>query len=131
VKTPTYWVFDLYKDYQDGTVLPIDVQSHYYNKNEWTMKAVSASAVRGTDGVVHVGLTNVDPNKATTVSVKLDGVTGATVSGRILTGTAIDAHNTFDAPETVKPVAFTGATLQGGVLTVAIPAKAIVMLDIK
>jgi len=65
------------------------------------------------------------------VSVKLDGVTGATVSGRILTGTAIDAHNTFDAPETVKPVAFTGATLQGGVLTVAIPAKAIVMLDIK
>jgi alpha-N-arabinofuranosidase len=53
------------------------------------------------------------------------------VSGRILTGTAIDAHNTFDAPETVKPVAFTGATLQGGVLTVAIPAKAIVMLDIK
>jgi alpha-N-arabinofuranosidase len=131
VKTPTYWVFDLYKDYQDGTVLPIDVQSHYYNKNEWTMKAVSASAVRGTDGAVHVGLTNVDPNKATTVSVKLDGVTGATVSGRILTGSVMDAHNTFDAPETVKPVAFTGATLQGGVLTVAIPAKAIVMLDIK
>ena len=58
-------------------------------------------------------------------------MTGAAVTGRILTGTTIDAHNTFDAPGTVKPAAFTGATLQNGVLTVAMPAKSIVMLDIK
>ena len=131
VKTPTYWVFDLYKDYQDGTVLPIDVQSRWYNKNEWTMKAISSSAVRGRDGAVHMGLTNVDPNRATTVSAKLDGVTGASVSGRIVTATAMDAVNTFDAPDTVKPVAFTGATLSGGKLTVILPPKSVVMLDIR
>src|SRR2546421_65466 len=93
VKTPTYWVFDMYKDYQDATVLPVDVQSRWYNKNQWVMKAVSASAVRDKAGVVHVGLTNVDPSQPATVSVKLDGVTAAQVSGRVLTGATMDAHN--------------------------------------
>ncbi|WP_294252402.1 alpha-L-arabinofuranosidase C-terminal domain-containing protein [uncultured Sphingomonas sp.] len=131
VKTPTYWAFDLYKDYMDGTVLPVDVQSRWYNKDQWTMRAVSASAVRGTDGVVHVGLVNVDPNQPASVSVKLEGVTGAAVTGKLLTGATMDAHNDFKAPDVVKPAAFTGATLSGGTLTVQVPAKAIVMLDIK
>ena len=131
VKTPTYWAFDLYKDYQDATVLPVDVQSRWYNKDQWTMQAVSASAVRSADGVVHVGLVNVDPNQPASVSVKLDGVTGTQVSGRILTGTAMDAHNDFKAPDAIRPAAFTGATLSAGTLTVQVPAKAIVMLDIK
>ena len=124
-------MFDLYKDYQDGIVLPVDVQSRWYNKNEWTMRAVSASAVRGVDGAVHMGLTNVDPNRPETVSVKLDGISGGTVTGRIVTADAIDAHNTFDKPDVVKPAAFTGATLSGGTLTVTLPAKSVVMLDIR
>ena len=131
VKTPTYWVFDMYKDYQDATVLPVDVQSRWYNKDQWTMKAVSASAVRDKAGVVHVGLTNVDPNQPATVSVKLDGVTAGQVSGRILTGATMDAHNTFDAPNQIAPQPFQGATLSGGTLTVQIPAKSVVMLDLR
>ncbi|NLS25355.1 Intracellular exo-alpha-L-arabinofuranosidase 2 [Sphingomonas sp. S2M10] len=131
VKTPTYWAFDLYKDYMDGTVLPVDVTSRWYNKDQWTMRAVSASAVRGADGVVHVGLVNVDPNQPASVSVKLDGVTGTQVTGKVLTGTTMDAHNDFQAPDAIRPAAFTGASLSGGTLTVQVPAKAIVMLDIK
>ncbi|APX64865.1 alpha-L-arabinofuranosidase C-terminal domain-containing protein [Sphingomonas sp. gentR] len=131
VKTPTYWVFDMYKDYQDATVLPVDVQSRWYNKNQWVMKAVSASAVRDKAGVVHVGLTNVDPNQPATVSVKLDGVTAAQVSGRVLTGATMDAHNSFDAPNQVAPQPFNGATLSGGMLTVQVPAKSVVMLDLR
>jgi alpha-N-arabinofuranosidase len=131
VKTPTYWVFDLYKDYQDGVVLPVDVQSRWYSKNQWVLKAVSASAVRGVDGAVHMGMTNVDPNQPASVTVRLDGVAGAAVSGRIVTAATMDAHNTFDAPGAVVPVAFTGATLSGGVLQVTLPPKSVVMLDIR
>ncbi|MGP7796268.1 alpha-N-arabinofuranosidase [Sphingomonas sp. CLY1604] len=131
VKTPTYWVFDLYKDYQDGVVLPVEVTSRWYHRNQWVMKAVSASAVRGVDGAVHMGLTNVDPNQPASVSVTLDGVTGAGVTGRILTAPAMDAHNSFDAPDAVKPVAFTGATLSAGTLNVTLPPKSVVMLDIR
>jgi alpha-N-arabinofuranosidase len=131
VKTPTYWVFDLYKDYQDGVVLPVDVQSRWYSKNQWVLKAVSASAVRGVDGAVHMGLTNVDPNQPATVTVKLDGVTGAAMTGRILTAAAMDAHNSFDAPNAVVPTAFTGATLSGRTVQVTLPPKSVVMLDIR
>jgi alpha-L-arabinofuranosidase len=131
VKTPTYWVFDMYKDYQDATVLPVDVQSRWYNKNEWTLKAVSASAVRDAQGVAHVGLTNVDPNRPETLTVKLEGVRGASVTGRILTAQALDAHNTFDSPEAVKPAPFSGANLAGDTLTVVLPPKSVVMLDIR
>jgi alpha-N-arabinofuranosidase len=34
VRTPTYWVFDMYKDYQDAEVLPVDVRSRLYSMNE-------------------------------------------------------------------------------------------------
>lgn len=131
IKTPTYYAFNLYKDYQDGTVLPVDVQSTWYNKNEWTLKAVSASAVRGENGVVHLGLTNVDPRKPAAIDVKFYGLMPATVSGRILTAAAMDAHNTFDSPAVVAPARFTSATLGGSALHVMLPPKSIVMLDIR
>lgn len=131
VRTPTYWAFDMYKDYQDGTVLPVDVTAGWYKKNEWTLKSISASAVRGKDGVVHLGLTNVDPNEPHDVSVKLDGLNGRSVQGRILTAAQMDAHNSFDKPNHIVPVAFDGARLSGNALTVMLPAKSIVMLDIR
>ena len=44
-------------------------------------------------------------------------------------GGGMNAHNTFGAPDAVKPVAFTGATLKGDTLDVTLPAKSVVILD--
>lgn len=131
VKTPTYHIFDLYKDYGDGAVLPVDVETGWYNKNEWTLKTVSASAVRGTDGAVHLGLTNVDPDQAAMVTVKLAGVSGTQVSGRIVTAATIDAHNRPGQADAVTPGPFTQARIAGDTLTIDLPAKSVVMLDIR
>jgi len=65
------------------------------------------------------------------VTVALTGVTGSGVTGRIVTAPTMDAHNTFDAPNAVVPAAFTGATLADGRLTVTLPPKSVVMLDIR
>jgi alpha-N-arabinofuranosidase len=43
----------------------------------------------------------------------------------------MNAHNTFDAPETVKPAAFTGAQVNGGTLTVTLPPMSVVVLDLQ
>ena len=64
VLTPTYHVFEMYRPWQDATVLPITIDTPTYAKGEFSMPAVSGSAVRARDGNVHVGLTNVDPNEA-------------------------------------------------------------------
>jgi alpha-N-arabinofuranosidase len=49
----------------------------------------------------------------------------------VLTAPAVDAHNTFAAPDAVKPAAFTGAKLQGGTLDLALPARSVVVLTLK
>ncbi len=95
------------------------------------MPAVSASAVRDKAGQVHVGLANGDPNRAITVTATLTGVTAGTVSGQIITAPAMTAINTFDAPNNVVPTAFTGAQVANGTLTVTLPAKSVVMLDLR
>ncbi|WP_288804413.1 alpha-L-arabinofuranosidase C-terminal domain-containing protein [uncultured Novosphingobium sp.] len=131
VLTPTYWVFDMYKPWQDATVLPIEIKSPWYSKDQFTMPAVSGSAVKAKDGKIHVGLSNLDPNQPNTVTIKLDGATAGAVTGKILTAPAINSHNTFDAPGVVKPEAFSGAVVQGGNLVVTLPAKSVVVLELQ
>jgi alpha-N-arabinofuranosidase len=131
VRTPTYWVYDMYKPWQDATVLPITLDTPSYTKGKFTIPAISGSAVKAKDGRIHIALSNVDPDEANTVTVALDGTHAASVSGTILTAPAITSHNTFDDPDAVKPAAFTGARIAGGKLVVAMPAKSIVVLTLQ
>jgi len=131
VKTPTYYIFQMYKPFQDATQLPIDIKSSWYNKDQWAIPAVSASAARGKDGKVHIALANMNPNESATVSTKLAGLSAGNVSGRILTASAMDAINTFDKPDTVVPQAFTGASVKGDTLDVTLPPKSVVVLELQ
>jgi alpha-N-arabinofuranosidase len=54
----------------------------------------------------------------------------SSVTGRVLTAEAINAHNTFEQPGLVKPAAFDGATLSGATLSIALPAKSVVVLEL-
>ena len=76
-----------------------------------------------------MGLVNVDPNRAITVTAKLAGAALTTAPGRVLTAPAVNSLNTFEQPSVVKPAAFNGARIATGVLTVTLPPKSIVMLD--
>ncbi|MGK6319430.1 alpha-N-arabinofuranosidase [Sphingomonas sp. DT-204] len=130
VLTPTYHVFEMYRPFQDATLLPVELKSPWYNKEQWVAPSVSVTAARGADGLVHVALVNVDPNRPASVSARLAGATAGTVEGRVLTG-AIQAHNSFDAPETVKPAAFTGASVAGDTLTATLPPASVVVLMLR
>jgi alpha-N-arabinofuranosidase len=130
VRTPTFHVFAMYVPFQDGTVLPLDLQTPDYTFGEHTMPAISASAVRGRDGKTYVALANVDPDSAVPVSLTLDGLAARRVSGRVLTGPAVNAHNTIADPAVVVPVAFSGARITDGHLTVTMPARSVVVLQL-
>ena len=43
----------------------------------------------------------------------------------------MNAFNSFDNPETVKPVDFKGFKMKDGILTVTMPAKSVVVLEVK
>jgi alpha-N-arabinofuranosidase len=62
--------------------------------------------------------------------VRLDDYEARSVSGEILTAPSMTSHNTFDAPATVSPKAFAGASLTGGTLSATLPPLSVVMLDL-
>jgi alpha-N-arabinofuranosidase len=129
--TPTYWVYYLYKVHQDATLLPIAFACDKYELNGKRMDAVSVSASKDASGKIHITLVNIDPNKAQSIESELRGITVKNVSGKILTAAKINDYNTFEQPNTVSVKDFKEAKLSKGVLTITLPAKSVVMLEIE
>ena len=132
LRTPTYWVFEMFKVHQGETFLPIDLQSPDYVFGQERIPMISASATQSADkSAVHLSLANTSPAKAVTLFVKLVGVAPKSVAGRILTASAMNACNTFAATDAVRPLAFDGASVKGDALEVRLPAKSVVMLTLR
>ena len=131
VLTPTYHVFHMFRPFQDATFVPTDLQSPRYSLGSVSVPAVSVSAARTSAGSIVVALVNLDPNKAAPVALSLAGVTPHSVKGEVLTAAAMDARNTFENPDTIHPTRFAGATVKGGKLSVALPAKSVVVLTLE
>lgn len=132
VLTPTYHVFEMYKVHQEATLLPLEMDSEFgYTLGDEEIPALSASASRNAEGIIHVSLVNIDPEMAAEISLQIRGSELSGVSGRILTANELNAHNDFDHPERVKPETFKGAKLNKEELSLKLPAKSIVVLEIK
>ena len=130
ILTPTYHVFEMYKVHQDATMLPIDLECSDYQFENNEVSSIDVSASKDKSGKIHVSLCNLNPSKPADVSCKLLGIEPTGVSGRVLTADDMTAHNTFDKPETVKPVAFNNFSLGDDMLKVELPAKSVVVLEI-
>ncbi|HWM70986.1 MAG TPA: alpha-L-arabinofuranosidase C-terminal domain-containing protein [Steroidobacteraceae bacterium] len=96
-----------------------------------SVPGISVSAARTATGEIAVALVNLDPHKATPVTLAIAGANARTVKGEILTATALDARNTFESPDAVKPTPFTGAALKDSKLSLSLPAKSVVVLSLK
>jgi alpha-N-arabinofuranosidase len=126
--TPTYHVFEMYTVHHDATRLPVELETPDYKFGERSMPALSVSASRNKDGVVHVSIVNAHAHDAVTLACMLEGVDASAVTGRILTSDQLDAHNTFDAPEQIQPATFNDASLEDGKLQVDVPPRSVVVL---
>jgi len=127
--TPTYHVFNMYKPFRGANVLPVELEAPRHQMGETSAPTFTASAARGSDGRLHIALVNLDPRETQTCNIKLSGAAPRKISGTILTADAMDAHNTFDKPATVKPAAFTVTRVSEGSIRVVVPAKSIIVLS--
>jgi alpha-N-arabinofuranosidase len=128
--TPTYWVYYLYKVHQDATLLPVSLTCNKYELSGKKLDAVNVSASKDAAGKIHITLVNIDPNNAQMIETDLRGITVKKVSGQILTSEKINDYNTFDKPNTVTVKEFNGAKLSKNILSIQLPAKSVVMLEI-
>jgi alpha-N-arabinofuranosidase len=131
VLTPTYYVYEMYTVHQGATGLPVDLTAPSFKAGTGEVPMLSASASRDADGKIHVSIVNMDRQHAADVTTTLSGASSKQVTGRIITADAMDAHNTFDQPENVKPAAFTAFEAKGDQLTLHMPAKSVVMVEMQ
>jgi alpha-N-arabinofuranosidase len=132
VLTPTYYVFQMYKVHQDATLIPLELSAPPYKLGDSSIPTLHASASRDSAGRVHLSIVNLDPDHAVQLTAKLDGIQAKNVSGQILTASAMNAHNTFDAPDAIKPAAFSDFQIKApDQLTVNLPSKSVVVLEIQ
>ena len=112
--TPTYHVFEMYKVHQGGKHIPLKFTSPSYacetadsgKGSSNGVNAISATASTAEDGAMYISLSNADPKVSHSIELSIPSwanLTEATVTGRTLSGDSMDAHNTFDKPDTVQP----------------------------
>jgi alpha-N-arabinofuranosidase len=130
VLTPTYHVFRMFRVHQEARLLKTDLVCEDYSNGDRTIPAISASASVDNSGKIHVSLANLNPGKQITVTCPVIGDTFRKITGEVLTASAMNAMNTFDGVENVKPVQFNGFSYKDGVLTVNMPSKSVVVLEL-
>lgn len=123
VKTPTYHVFDMFKEHQDGENVYCFCEN--VMTGEIPMMSVSASVK---DGVMIVTAANCSLEESAELDCDISGFECSSVSARILTD-EVHSFNSFDAPEKVAPEALS-ASVSNGKLSAVLPACSVAVFTI-
>ena len=129
--TPTYHVMEMYNVHQDATMLPVSVTSNKYILDKDTLNAISVSASKDKNGVTHISVVNIDPNKEQTVTINVNGSSYKSVTGRILKSGKMQDYNSFDNPNKIIPAVYNDAKLEATKLTLKLPGTSVVVLELK
>lgn len=127
--TPTYHVFDMYKVHQDATLLPLDLKCGNYERMGRSLPAVTATASKDKNGVVHITFVNIDPTRDIDVSCVVRGINAKGIkASQIITGDDVRTYNTFEKPNEITLCDFKKANYKNGNLTMKLPAKSLVSI---
>ena len=132
VLTPTYYVFKMYRVHQDATMLPVKLDCENYALDSRSIPGISASASRNADGLIHITMTNLNPEKAAQLTCELSGTDRRSVKkGEIISADKMNARNDFGKPEQVSLKAFSAVKMEKNMLKVDLPAKSIIMVELE
>lgn len=129
VLTPTYHVYDMFKDHQDATLLGSFVENKKVGVGKAQLNQIFESCSVDAEGNMLCTLCNTSIDASETIDAS---VYGANVKAAEATILRADPHakNTFDAPETVATKAWKAEVTDGG-FKVELPAASVVSLKLK
>ncbi len=131
IKTPTFYVFKMYKVHQDATLLPIDLQCADYSNGTEKIPALSISASSDKNGNIHISIVNLDPEVSHKLRCEIRGRSVSQITGEIITADSMNALNDFGVPEEVTISSFSKMRLKDNIINVDLPAKSVVMIELK
>lgn len=120
VLTPTYHVFDLYKEHQDACLLGSWIEVETIGDEESRIPSLSHTASEK-NGWITLTVSNLSPLENVEIDCYLLGISPEGFEGRILSGD-MDAHNTFDDPEKVRIRILNGITATSEGMKFVLPA---------
>jgi alpha-N-arabinofuranosidase len=128
--TPSYHVFDMFKEHQDALLLPfaLNVANYAYAGRE--IPGLSVSASKNKTGAITVTIANPDPANAVELKLEIRPAAIKTVSARVLSSKAMQDYNGFDDDgEKVRPQNYP-VEIADGSIRATLPAKSVVSLII-
>jgi alpha-N-arabinofuranosidase len=131
VLTPTYHIFDMYKVHHDATLLPVELKCGRYEMRNQSVPELNISSSKTSDGKIHITIVNVNPNKSTPLNCEIRGQIISAASGSILTALALNSFNSFENANTVIPKTFNDVKVKDNNLSLIVPAKSVIVLEVK
>jgi alpha-N-arabinofuranosidase len=131
VVTPTYHVFDMYQVFQDAELVPVEFENPSYRYGASKIGQLSVSSAIGTDGKLHLAVCNLNHAEGSELVCSPEDYDWTRAAGRILTSDKLDAHNTFDAPDALKPSALEAARAEDGTLRLTLPPASVAVLTLE
>ncbi len=130
ILTPTYHIFDMYKEHQEASLLESFIETTPVGLDKDTVPNLHESVSLSDDGKLHITVCNLSLDESCRIDTHITGFRAKNGSGRILTGAMTD-HNTFEEPEKIKPVNFDNFSLSDDGLTFEIPARSVISLTLE
>ena len=121
---------EMFNVHQDALMIPVSLMNLYYTEGKDSLPAISVSASRDKQGIIHISLVNIDPGKTNLVRIQIRGGQLKLGDNRILQSARIQDHNSFDEPEKILPQTFHGATINNNELNISMPPASVVVLTL-
>ncbi|MBR5057733.1 MAG: alpha-N-arabinofuranosidase, partial [Clostridiales bacterium] len=131
VKTPTYYVFNMYKHHQNGTLIESFVDTKTIGlEKDYQVPNLHESVSKDENGKYHITLANLSVSEDYEISADLLDNRVKSAKAEILTG-KMDDKNTFDDPDCVKISAFEGVKTEGDKITFTIPKNSVMHIEVE
>jgi alpha-L-arabinofuranosidase len=132
VKTPTFYVFKMYKPHHTNNAKFAPITASKFENANGSTPAGNAAASVDAGGYVNVSITNTDISATRQVAVTLTSSHAAykVTSAEVVTGANINSTNDFGQAEQVniKTLEASAYSINGKTLTVTMPTKSVVMI---
>ena len=129
VKTQTYHIFEIYKHHQGAQLVDSQIETTQTGTKDYPVPNLTESASIGTDGRLHITVTNLSLDQPAAIDAFLD-VSASAVTGEMVAG-EMHAKNTFEDPSQVTVKAFDTIEITKQGLKFTVPACSAVHLAVE
>jgi alpha-N-arabinofuranosidase len=132
VRTPTFYVFKMYKVHHDATLVPYRMSSEEYTLGDQSIPAIHTSCSKDKFGMMHLTMANLNPNYGTNMECIVEGKESIKVTNvEIITAGSMNAFNDFGSSEAVNIRPFDDVFAEDNKLTINMPPRSIIQITMQ